>query len=66
MGKITNLQLLTVAWPTLQALFFTPLNVDFKHLTCFEIQADKKVLGEWELTDEKLSPKGTGRYLTGV
>lgn len=41
-GKITNLQLLTVAWPVLQVLFFTPLNGDFKHLTCFEIQADKK------------------------
>lgn len=32
-----------------------PFNVEFKHLTCFHIEADKKVLSEKDLTDEKLS-----------
>ena len=32
-----------------------PFNVEFKHLTCVHIEADKKVLSEKDLTDEKLS-----------
>lgn len=32
-----------------------PFNMEFKHLTCFHIEADKKVLSEKDLTDEKLS-----------